>query len=203
MKLDRLWISQFKNLRDISIEFDETDLFTVLVGWNGAGKSNVIEALVIIFRDLDLGLPPAFEYELTYQIRSLTVSVRAQPKQNESAATQYRISVANASTTSGEAEVVSLNKFKRDAGGPFLPSHVFAYYSGPSQRLEEHFATHQRSFRDALLYRKHDLSEPIRPLFYARPIHSQFVLLSFFLGKDSVGRDFIERYLGVVGLDSG
>jgi predicted ATPase len=202
VKLDRLWISEFKNLRDVAIDFDETDLFTVLVGWNGAGKSNVIEALVIIFRDLDLGLAPAFSYELTYRIRESTVTVRAQSKPGESAGTQYRISIRRGAPSSDKATDVSLNKFRREAGGDYLPRHVFAYYSGPSQRLEEHFAIHQKSFRDDLLYRKHDLSEPLRPLFYARPVHSQFVLLSFFLGDDSTGRDFIERYLGIVGLDS-
>lgn len=202
MKLDRLWISEFKNLRDIAIDFDETDLFTVLVGWNGAGKSNVIEALVIIFRDLDLGRAPTFSYEITYRIRASTVTVCAQPSQRESAASQYRISITSGSAESDKATTISLNKFKRDAGGDYLPRHVFAYYSGPSQRLEEHFAVHQKSFRDALLYRKHDLFEPLRPLFYARPVHSQFVLLSFFLGDDSTGREFVERYLGIVGLDS-
>ncbi|WP_253073418.1 AAA family ATPase [Sodalis ligni] len=60
MKLDKLWISQFKNLKNITVDFDQNELVTVIIGWNGAGKSNVIEALVIIFRDLDLHKPPFF-----------------------------------------------------------------------------------------------------------------------------------------------
>ena len=55
MKLDKLWIKDFKNLKDFTIDFDEEQETTVLIGHNGTGKSNLIEALVIIFRDLDLG----------------------------------------------------------------------------------------------------------------------------------------------------
>jgi recombinational DNA repair ATPase RecF len=59
VRLRSLRIERFKNLRAFEIVF--TDAFTnVLVGPNGTGKSNVLEALIVIFRDLDLGAPPAF-----------------------------------------------------------------------------------------------------------------------------------------------
>jgi len=55
MKVDYLHIqSQFKNLNDVKVEFDQSNLMTVIVGGNGSGKSNVLEALVSIFRNLDL-----------------------------------------------------------------------------------------------------------------------------------------------------
>ena len=67
MKIDYLKInSRFKNLDHIEVNFDENHLMTVVVGWNGAGKSNVLEALVAIFRDLDLGESPRFAYEIKY-----------------------------------------------------------------------------------------------------------------------------------------
>lgn len=51
MKLDRLHIrSQFKNLSDFRIDFDEASEMTVMVGRNGTGKSNLLETLTIIFR---------------------------------------------------------------------------------------------------------------------------------------------------------
>ena len=53
MRLDRLRLTGFKNLTDFEIDFDQGELSTVLIGENGTGKSNVIEALVTIFRDLD------------------------------------------------------------------------------------------------------------------------------------------------------
>lgn len=53
MRLDKLYIEDFKNLKQFSIDFDEREMTTVLIGHNGTGKSNLIEAIVTLFRDLD------------------------------------------------------------------------------------------------------------------------------------------------------
>lgn len=69
MKVDKLHIrSRFKNLENVQVDFDENHLMTVVVGRNGSGKSNVLEALVAIFRNLDLGEAPPFSYELIYRL---------------------------------------------------------------------------------------------------------------------------------------
>jgi len=69
MKVDKLYIrSRFKNLENVTVDFDEHNLMTVVVGRNGSGKSNVLEALVAIFRNLDLGESPSFSYQLTYRL---------------------------------------------------------------------------------------------------------------------------------------
>lgn len=54
MRIDKVYIKEFKNLKEFSVELDTEQLTNVFIGKNGAGKSNFIEALVIIFRDLDL-----------------------------------------------------------------------------------------------------------------------------------------------------
>ena len=41
------------------------------------GKSNLIEAIVTIFRDLDLNEKTTFDYELTYQVRGHYVEIKA------------------------------------------------------------------------------------------------------------------------------
>ena len=43
MALDRIRLTQFRNHLDTAI--DETSRFNLLVGENGAGKTNVLEAL--------------------------------------------------------------------------------------------------------------------------------------------------------------
>src|SRR5260221_13564630 len=80
MKIKNLWIDSFKNLRDFKIDFDPNCLTTVLLGENGTGKSNLLEALVIIFRDLDLGAPPAFGYKLEYECGGHKVAVEGDPE---------------------------------------------------------------------------------------------------------------------------
>lgn len=55
MRIGRVHIkTRFKNLEDFQIDIDENAWETVLLGLNATGKSNFLESLVIIFRDLDL-----------------------------------------------------------------------------------------------------------------------------------------------------
>lgn len=225
MKVDKLYIrSRFKNLENVKINFDESHLMTVVVGRNGSGKSNVLEALVAIFRNLDLGEAPPFSYKLTYRLgechkynqlseRWLEITIDADPDRG-TLAKQYEVRVRDLLSDDMSKDMfnkssssidIPFSKVKRDRRGkaPYLPNYVFAYYSGPSDRLENYFKKHRTDFYRKLLEDKLDLKGDIRPLFYAKPHHSQFVLLAFFLSeKDSAEKMFLREHLGIEGLDS-
>jgi predicted ATPase len=207
MKLDKLWIEDFKNLKDVEIDFDQGELVTIVIGWNGAGKSNVIEALVIIYRNLDLGGLTKFSYRLEYLCHGKRIHISAD-KEQKTADKQYQIKYCKAEDVDNEDAWKSLrfSKLNNKSEDKYLPSNVFGYYSGPSDRLAKHFYEHQRKFRDQLLYpKKHKLDEktlPLRPLFYAQKVHSNFVLLSFFLGKDKKVQEFLKEKLNIHGLES-
>ncbi len=188
MRIDKLWIKEFKNLKDFEIDFDESQMTTVLIGRNGTGKSNLIEAIVIIFRDLDLGEQPAFSYKLTYLCRKHEIKIIADADKK-----------SNHTMITIDGQEVSFSKFTKESSREYLPKYVFAYYSGPSNRLESHFNTHQKMFYDDLL---NGIEKPLRPLFYARLIHCQFVLLSYFSFDDENSRKFLEDYLDISGLES-
>ena len=66
MRIDRLLLSEYKNLINFEVDFDETSSRQVVVGRNGVGKSNLLEALTRIFRDLDLEEDSQFGYEIEY-----------------------------------------------------------------------------------------------------------------------------------------
>ena len=66
MRIDWLKLSDFRNLRNFEIDFDESQATTVILGRNGSGKSNLIEALVEIFRDLEEGRASKFFYQIKY-----------------------------------------------------------------------------------------------------------------------------------------
>lgn len=211
MKIDYLSIrSRFKNLENVRINFDEEHLMTVIVGCNGSGKSNVLEALVAIFRNLDLGEVPPFSYELRYRLGDFPdakwVLVDADPER-ASLNTQYRISVTMqiSESQSEVEETVPFSRLRRKKSGQsdYLPRYLFAYYSGPSDRLEQYFRKHRTDFYRKLLKNEVNLSDDIRPLFYAKPVHSQFVLLAFFLGgANESERQFLLQELGIEELDS-
>ncbi|MDD4250000.1 MAG: AAA family ATPase, partial [Methanosarcina sp.] len=195
MKLEKLWVKDFKNLKDFQIDFDQEQMTTVLIGHNGMGKSNLIEAIVIIYRDLDLGNPPVFEYDLNYFCKGNKIRIKAEPEKRN-----YAIVVngKNISFSKFNEENRQVDK-KNIPNRKYLPNYLFAYYSGNSERLESHFNTHQKKFYDDLLKNN---DKPLRPLFYARLVHSQFVLLSYFLYGDQDSRDFLHQCLDISGLES-
>ena len=226
MKVDKLHIrSRFKNLEDIKVDFAEDHLMTVIVGRNGSGKSNILEALVAIFRNLDLGEAPPFSYTLKYQLgqcstqnkpseRWLEVIIDADPARG-TLSKQYEVSVRDllaeepvdllGEDLAPQFIPIPFSKVKRNKNGEadYLPNYVFSYYSGPSDRLESYFKKHRTDFYRRLLKEELDLKGDIRPLFYAKPNHSQFVLLAFFLSQqDSSEKTFLKEHLGIEGLDS-
>ncbi|MBC3908228.1 AAA family ATPase [Undibacterium umbellatum] len=221
MKIDKFHIrSRFKNLENVSINFAEASLMTVIVGLNGSGKSNVLEALVSIFRNLDLGESPPFSYALTYQLgdahsdRWDEIEIDADPSRL-GLSKQYQITIKKLKLYGAKKELnavenpkdpLPFSKVKRDPKSgvaPYLPKYLFAYYSGPSDRLESYFRKHRTDFYNKLLKNEVDLKGDIRPLFYAKPFHSQFVLLAFFLSaQEDNEKKFLRDELGIENLDS-
>ena len=101
-------------------------------------------------------------------------------------------------------EKCSVQKFY-EKHADYLPAHVFTYYSGPSNRFEKLFSKHQRKFYEALLKPDEDKEkdeEKIRPLFYARLIHSNFVLLAFFSSFDENNQQFLRNYFDIGSVES-
>jgi predicted ATPase len=196
MRLRSLYIGDFKNLRDFNIRFsnEKRSWVTVVLGWNGAGKSNLIEALVIIFKELDLKQAPSFSYRIEYECDDCVVTIDAA---NEADPTKPA-STKDIRPIVGDEEV-TFNRFCSDEFVEQRPGHVFGYYSGPSNRLEEHFEEHQRRFYRALLDGD---EEPLRRLFYARPVHANFVLLSFFSNPSGESRQFLNELLGIEAFES-
>jgi ABC-type multidrug transport system ATPase subunit len=84
----------------------------------------------------------------------------------------------------------------------YLPNHVFGYYSGPTNRLAQHFIHHQKLFYDQQRSPDNQEDRPLRPLFFALPVHSQFVLLAFFTFPDVEDREILRDYIGIAELDS-
>lgn len=187
MRIDWLEIEEFKNLKKFRIDFDESQLTTVLIGQNGTGKSNLFEALVLIFRALDLNEDPPFAFRIRYLCRGNAVDVWTEER-GEKLVFRFKV---------GDTEYAK-SRFM-DERSTFLPQHVFAYYSGPSQRLARTFEKHlERFYRQSL----RGESDELRRLFLCRGVHSQFVMLAFYAFDDEVCRRVLRDHLQVTGLDS-
>jgi predicted ATPase len=156
MQLRHLRIRHFRNLHDVALDFPEQLPSSAglpakpirshaLIGQNGTGKSNLIEALIIIFRDIDLDRDATFDYTLEYEIRGHTVRIEADT------AKQKRPFVwVDGDKVSQDYLIRNDPPGKQpldERRGPrLLPSHIFTYYSGRNERIETLFQEHQRRF---------------------------------------------------------
>jgi predicted ATPase len=198
MQLERLKIQDFRNLRDFEITFTgvstspdgETREFKshAVIGQNGSGKSNMIEAIVTIFRDLDLNQKTPFAYELDYTCRGHRIEI-------DTISEKSKVTITDKDAKKAKTQALSyLQRYSKK----YLPSHVFAYYSGRNERIESIFQDHQRRFSKAL---REGNDELLRRLFYCRTVHSQFVLLAYLLKDDEECRRILSD-LNIEDLDS-
>lgn len=221
MRLDKLTIGsakdspthQFKNLKNVSIDFDQDHWVTVVIGWNGTGKSNVLEALAIIFRDLIAKKrTPAFAFQLAYRMGAgeslrhiyidadpdrekdvflIRVADARQIKQND--LNHSVLDLGDDVDKSPQGEPVKLTAFL-NADNEYLPRYVFSYYSGESPRMHEVFRPYLENYDSKL---RNGEDPGLKRLFYAMPVHSQFVLLAFLIQQSDVVRAFLDDHLGL------
>lgn len=191
MRLDKVYIDGFKNLKQLEVDFDETKLTTVLIGQNGAGKSNLIEAITQVFRWVDLRKhEPRFHYRVDYRISGARVTLSNVPK-------EPAIKVDGKEVKRPEFE-----KRKTD----WFPDLVFGYYSGGSRRLESLFDGHQKRYYDAIKLEDDAAAftqaQSDRRLFYCRPIHGVLALMALFAFPDKKVTAELSSKLGITGFHS-
>ena len=191
MRLDKVYIDGFKNLKQLEVDFDETKLTTVLIGQNGAGKSNLIEAITQVFRWVDLRKhEPRFHYRVDYRISGARVTLSNVPK-------EPAIKVDGK-----EVKRTEFEKRKTD----WFPDLVFGYYSGGSRRLESLFDDHQKRYYDAIKLEENiaafTQAQGERRLFYCRPIHGVMALMALFAFPDKKVSAELSGKLGITGFHS-
>jgi len=115
MRLQKLKINtRFKNLEDFEIDFSNKEGITVLIGNNGSGKSNILEAISSVFAGLyNNSRNPTFEYELSYTKDTYNLYVKFEGGNYETK--------VNENVTSLRPE--------------HLPNQIIASYSGEESRL--------------------------------------------------------------------
>ncbi len=197
-RLIYLWLSAFKNLRNYGVHFDPERAIDIVLGWNGTGKSNLFEALVVIFRDLLMarGKLPAttFGYVVRYEIGGRTVEVAWTPEGKRQ---------LTAKATRPGDKAGKLGKIGRDEVP--LPRFVFGYYSGPTNRMAEHFLPLDREHYHRLVDSTSDDPVEILRLFDERRFfcagihHAKYVMLGYFHKEDELIARFLRERLRIVG----
>jgi predicted ATPase len=208
MRIDKVYIEDFKNLKQFTINLDENEMKTVLLGQNATGKSNFFEALILIFKYLDLKKEPPkvlnFRYRIEYTIGGKRIIV-------DSLTGNYKFHVLIRTDIGGKFNWVEIGKpikktefFRRRE--ELLPKYVFTYYSGLSNKLKELFWDHQNNFYNKIIhedFQDYEL-ESLRKLFYVQLVHSYFVLLAYFSFEDEekVSIEFLRDVLHIQDIES-
>ena len=200
-RLCELHVKKFKNLEDYEIRFRPEHALDVVLGWNGTGKSNLFEVLIIIFRDLhdwqakdkwtpDEGL---HGYRIVYQVGKRVVKVDWDGQSRRPEAFVGR-------------DIDSLIRCARDMLP--LPQFVFGYYSGPSNRFADLFVEPKQDHYNRLLAQNTDDEKTLalllqqRRFFNAETRHAKYALLSFFHDEDPAVTRFLKCHLRIVNLES-
>lgn len=141
MKLKSLWISGYKNLLDTTINFEDCSIPIAIIGNNGTGKSNLIEALLHIFMGLYYDNGPDFDYIIEYSAHGKNIKA-------------CKLKEAEYNTVIVDNIKWSRTKFKNrvrdtDSRPPF-PALVFGYYSGTCDRLKTLLKKYERTFSHKL-----------------------------------------------------
>ena len=83
MRITKLSIKNYKNLQDFVWELNADYPVAVIVGKNGSGKTNLLEAIITIFQDLQLydhesktKSLPKFEFEIEYLNLDDTINIK-------------------------------------------------------------------------------------------------------------------------------
>ena len=128
MRLTSLYIGQYKNLRDFTLNFDGGSFIDVFVGKNGTGKSNLFEALIEIFRHLvEFDRDKAacdFNYRIGFEIDGKATEI---------------------GWNSGKLTISG--KERKTIGKTPLPDNVLIYYSGHNDTVAKLVEQYEEAFR--------------------------------------------------------
>lgn len=181
MKLLYLYIEKYKNLEKVEIDFSKQDKnTTVLIGENGAGKSNLLEAIILIFENLYLykyytKTNKIFKYKIEYEIN------------NE----RYRIDSS------------SISYFSK------LPDNIIIYYSGFSSkminicnRFDKYYFNKKSIYGYSGMNIDSKFTTTISPLLYIKNSYYPIVFVTLLLSKLEKNQSFLKKYFNINGFES-
>ena len=181
MKLKSLYIEKYKNLSPLTIDFEAGNGLTMLVGNNGSGKSNVLEAISGIFHDLFKGKDSRkikCDYKLVYTLNEVNCKIER---------------------TDGFLRCYG-PKFKRREY--FIeenaPNNIIGLYSGEEDRLWTSF---YESYYKAYIKRiKTNQHQERMRLMLINKYYWNVALLTLLLSKNETLKPFIENDLSITSI---
>lgn len=184
MKLKHLYIKNFKNLKEFKLDFSQHNGLSLIIGNNGSGKSNLLEAISSIFANRFLSLNKqkackfSWDYELSY--------------------TKYNgTDVLLKSKDSHLSREPSPSIILKEEN--ILPKRVVAIYTGEESRLFHNY--YEPIYKKYLRYFKYDFSQ--RPKMLYLDWHCWAIsLLALIISDSPEDQAFVKHNLHITNIDS-
>lgn len=197
MRLKYLKIIGFKNLSTLELNFETKDGLTVLIGNNGSGKSNILEAISEIFAKLFMAKTtnyrtfnkfiPSFYFIIEYTLNDTNIKIDFLEEYNE-----YRFFIND--ELASRANVL---QYKNN----YLPSQIIANYSGEEDRLYKKYYSHfYKSYIKALTNSQLS-SYPKQELLYIDSYYWSISFLTMLYSQLPNVDEFLRDYLNVSTVD--
>lgn len=172
MRLRLLYIEDYKNIKKQTFDFSNNTSYISLIGLNGSGKSNLLEAIGLIFNGLFNKKKIPFDYTIVY----------------EHDGKEYTRKKSQA----------SINGKRARNSDMFYPSSVIACYSGEDLRLwhmafEDYYMHY---FKKAI-----DNQTSTPELIYISKYCWNIALITLMSSKDAKVKTFLETNFGVTDLE--
>lgn len=176
MRLTSLYIGQYKNLRNFTLNFDGSSFIDVFVGKNGTGKSNLFEALIEIFRHLvEYDRDKAacdFNFRIGFEIDDKAIEI------------------------GWNSGTLTINgKQRKTIGKTPLPDSVLIYYSGHNDTVAKLAEQYEEAFRRRIKRAEFDEA---RYFIGIGPEYKELLLAVLLMQPDTCkARQFICQKLGI------
>ena len=190
MQLKSLRIKDYKNLKNFEIDFKRGNGFSILIGNNGSGKSNVLEAISGIFHDLFLWKSKrkiTCDYTLEYLLDNGT----------------YKLQQKNGTLRCYRESKQEQDRYKQVNRSEFIkncaPNNVIGLYSGEEDRLwtqfyEQYYKTYIQKI-ESNQYQDH------MRLILIDKRYWNIALLTLIVSENSTLKPFIKDELGINSID--
>lgn len=168
MKIKSIYIKSYKNINEQELVLSGESSYVALIGLNNSGKSNWLEAVSLIFREVFMEETCGFEYRLTY----------------ESDGNTYEMTHDSCRLNGNDVAKDSLA----------IPSRIIACYSGESLRLwhKAYEDYYMQFFNDAV---NNDYEEP--RMLYINKYNWAICLIAMMCSEDGLVKEFLNSHLGI------
>ncbi|MDM8548617.1 AAA family ATPase [Desulfobacterales bacterium HSG2] len=202
MRITKLYIKDYKNLKDFNWDINPDYPISVIVGKNASGKTNLLEAIVNIFQQVILHKEnpehSADSVQNTDTDSEFEFAYRYGYNGKDLIEIQKR---ANHLTVRRNHEKIPLDKIAspfqtRHGTEKIMPENIFLYYAGISNRFNESLKELNAQFRFGI----RDGKITGRTVISYEPIHYKAVMLALLLSPLKDTDEFLARDFGITGL---